>query len=404
MASVDLTTIMTHKPKKLGQLIRESILLLEQGKIKVAQPTYVLNYTQIEESFRALQSGKSTGKMVFKPSPEDIVPIIPQALVPLQFSKDASYILAGGLSRLGRSAASEAARKAVEGFQTKGCNIHIFSCDVTEKFALSNVIEQCKATLPPIKGCIQGSMVLKNVYLGCTRFLESAQSPSIRHGLFLASVVSNRNSWKLGYVAENKDILKTIPTISSVLESLREDEIHSIIEYQLDPRASHGQTSYQTVSGLTSATLYKQRGMPPPTYLSYPLFTHLQAESDSIADQGMSEDMLISTSTQLSAASSIEDATAIISDSIRIKLSKLLAIAVDDIDPSRSISSNGVDSLVATEFRTWLAKELRADVPILDIMGTSSISGFSSKVTGLSKLVPVGLSLAGKRDGTTENN
>lgn len=63
----------------------------------------------------------------------------------------------------------------------------------------------------------------------------------------------------------------------------------------------------------------------------------------------------------LQAATTLEEAVKIVTEGIQNKLSSLLAIPVEDT--SKSISSNGVDSLVATEFRTWLVKELGAESP-----------------------------------------
>ena len=187
----------------------------------------------------------------------------------------------------------------------------------------------------------------------------------------------------VGYVAENYNRLKTTPAIASVLEGIREDEIHLLIEYHLDPRHA---TSYQTVTGLLNATAYKQRHMPVPGYLNMPLFKHLQNESNT-ATEAVEDDPVLMVPMQLSAATSIEEAVRITSNSIRLKLSRLLSMAVDDIDPGKSISSNGVDSLVATEFRTWLAKTIKADVPMLEIMGTSSILTFSENVVSVSSLM-----------------
>lgn len=181
MASVDLTTIMNYKPKKLGQLITETVRLFAEGKVRLAKPTRVMDYTQIEEAFRSLQSGKSMGKTVFKPSPSDLVPIMPEKSTPLQFDQNASYVLAGGLGGLGRSiarwmvsrgakhlvfisrsgAASESAQELVQELEAIGCHVHVFACDVSDEAALSSIVDQCKAKLPEIKGCVQGSMVLK---------------------------------------------------------------------------------------------------------------------------------------------------------------------------------------------------------------------------------------------------
>src|SRR5436305_5368154 len=182
----------------------------------------------------------------------------------------------------------------------------------------------------------------------------------------------------VGYVAENKERLTAMSIITSVLDSLKEVEIHSLIEYYLDPRHSISENSCQLVSGLTSAAAYRQKGIPPPTYLNYPLFTHLNSVSNS-ARHSVEENPSLAVHVLLSSATTMETAATVVSDSIRHKLSKLLSISIDDIDPNKSISSNGVDSLIAMEFRSWLAKDLRADIPLLDIMGTSSISSLSQK-------------------------
>lgn len=189
----------------------------------------------------------------------------------------------------------------------------------------------------------------------------------------------------VGYVAENKSRINAITNITAVLESLREDEIHLIFEYHLDSRNS---TTSQTVSGLTNTALYKQRRMPVPSYINFPLFRHLRSEM--VANSDFTEDdPILLVPIQLAAATTAEEATNIISNGIRLKLSKLLSMAADDIDPGKSISFNGVDSLVATEFRTWLAKTLKVDMPMLDIMGTGSIHTISEKAVGLSKLVQI---------------
>ena len=159
-----------------------------------------------------------------------------------------------------------------------------------------------------------------------------------------------------------------------------------MIEYHVDPRHPH---PTQTVSGLTNVALYRQRRMPLPSYLAFPLFRHLQSESTTASEADGGDDPVVAVPYQVAAATTPEEARAAVSSGIRLKLAKLLSIGVDDIDPGKSISSNGVDSLVATEFRTWLAKALKADVPMLEIMGTSSIATFSEKVAGVSKLVQV---------------
>jgi hypothetical protein len=187
----------------------------------------------------------------------------------------------------------------------------------------------------------------------------------------------------VGFVAENKDYVRDATT---VFEALREDEIHAILEFLIDPRYSSSQSvpDSQLVIGLTTGTVYHQRGIPPPTYLSYPLFTHLRKTSAS-RSQDSEENPTYLVQALLSTATTLEEAANVVSNGICNKLSSLLATPVGNIDPARSISSNGVDSLVAMEFRTWLVKDLGADIPLLELTGSGSITTLSHKIASLSK-------------------
>jgi hypothetical protein len=181
MSSVDLMTVMRYKPEIVGRLTEETIRMYEQGKIRAAVPTKVLAYSQIEEALRMLQSGKGTGKIVFQPTPEDLVPIAPKEVSPYQFDSNATYILAGGLGGIGRSLGKWMATRGAKNLvflsrsgkitpaveemkadlESKGCRYHIFACDVSDKARLSQVIDECRAMELPIKGCITGAMTLK---------------------------------------------------------------------------------------------------------------------------------------------------------------------------------------------------------------------------------------------------
>jgi KR domain len=63
------------------------------------------------------------------------------------------------LSRSG--AISQEAQSLIEHLKKKSCQAQIFICDIANKAELSAAIEECEKSMPPIKGCIQGSMVLE---------------------------------------------------------------------------------------------------------------------------------------------------------------------------------------------------------------------------------------------------
>jgi len=69
----------------------------------------------------------------------------------------------------------------------------------------------------------------------------------------------------------------------------------------------------------------------------------------------------------------------------------MLVLPVENIKATQSMAAYGVDSLVAVELRNWLAREAKADVPILELLGPHSLQELSEEVALKSKLVPPSL-------------
>lgn len=97
------------------------------------------------------------------------------------FDANAAYVITGGLGGLGRSVArwmmgrgakhmmllsrsgpkTEAAQVLLQELKANGVNVVAPPCDISDEVTLVSVISRYSSFLPPIKGCIQGSMVLK---------------------------------------------------------------------------------------------------------------------------------------------------------------------------------------------------------------------------------------------------
>ena len=97
------------------------------------------------------------------------------------FDENATYVIAGGLGGLGRSIVrwmigrkarnlillsrsslqSEAVSAWVSELKTLGVEIATPACDISDSNSLMSVLAKCRGSMPPIKGCIQGAMVLK---------------------------------------------------------------------------------------------------------------------------------------------------------------------------------------------------------------------------------------------------
>ena len=69
---------------------------------------------------------------------------------------------ARNLILLSRSGASkETAKELVVELQAMNVNVATPACDVADIDCLKGAIDACLPNMPPVKGCIQGSMVLR---------------------------------------------------------------------------------------------------------------------------------------------------------------------------------------------------------------------------------------------------
>jgi hypothetical protein len=192
------------------------------------------------------------------------------------------------------------------------------------------------------------------------------------------------NILSVGFIAENKDLFQG--NMSAITqEGVREDELLSVFEYHVDPR--HWSTNIvnsQVCIGLVTADTFRRKGMPLPSFLSTPLFTRLRSETSSSGSALDGDSGGVAVQTLLSSATSLEQASSVVAEAIVRRLSTTLAIEADDIDPGKPVHFYGVDSLVAMEFRSWFAKSMACDIPVLDIMGNSSILVLGKRIAGLS--------------------
>lgn len=187
MTSVDLVSMMKNKPFLIKMLTEETIRLWELGVAQPATPTTIMPMSQVVDALRILQAGTGMGKIILVPQDDDLLPIVPPSPPPYRFRPDVTYLLSGGLGGIGRSSAmmmaSRGARNlaflsstgritpAVEtmtnALEAKGCHVRIFTCDVSDKERLREVLGQLERDgLPPIKGCMQGAMKLNVRLLG----------------------------------------------------------------------------------------------------------------------------------------------------------------------------------------------------------------------------------------------
>ncbi|KAB8239754.1 uncharacterized protein BDW43DRAFT_259102 [Aspergillus alliaceus] len=165
-----------------SEAIQDIFDLLHAKQLKELFPITIYDYSQVEQAFRALQSGKFAGKIVVRANPDDIVPVVPRAKPPFVLDPNATYLLAGGLGGIGRSIADmlqshgarhlaffsrsgnskEEAKAFLRQLRRHGCTANAYACDILDREKVFETISQCNSEMPPIKGLVQCSMVLRD--------------------------------------------------------------------------------------------------------------------------------------------------------------------------------------------------------------------------------------------------
>lgn len=86
------------------------------------------------------------------------------------------------------------------------------------------------------------------------------------------------------------------------------------------------------------------------------------------------------------------------------KVSEMLMRPKDDIRTTTSLVNYGVDSLVAIEFRSWIARELGATLQILEILAADSMMNLVNIIVKRSKLILAEMKNEGAPHGEVEQN
>lgn len=188
----------------------------------------------------------------------------------------------------------------------------------------------------------------------------------------------------VGYTAEHKDADKFMRSLG--MQPIPERHIHALLAYFCKPsNRIQDRREAQIVAGIMNQQEMQRKGISRPKFLARPLFKYLQyvppaanATKTKQAPKVMpTEPATVSDSSSISGRSARTVVNAICE-----RLSDVLALTIDDIDPGKPLHAFGVDSLVAIEIRTWFAEALQADVPVFDILSNITIEGLAAKVVG----------------------
>ncbi|KAJ6164002.1 hypothetical protein N7470_002674 [Penicillium chermesinum] len=437
-ASVDLLRVYNDHPKLLHKLMLEMKDLIFAKTFTAPQPVTLFPPGDIE-LVATWAKPSSIGEK------DEELPIIPYFDPGYQFDPQATYVIAGGLGGIGRSLASwfptrgaknlillsrsgavaESAKVLVNNLAARGVNVATPRCDISNPESLEAALKEC-AHMPPIKGVIQGAMVLKDrpFDLMTKEEWQAVQDPKVtgtwnlHHKLprdmdffvILSSLggmigvkgqaqynacgtfqdAFARHRWSegqkcisidiglvtaVGYVAEQQPMSGLSQRwIDEGFEVLREEELHSVVDWACNPTIPIGSSwETQVLSALNSPNSRISIGKDLLPYMKRPMYCHLHQRDHGSHHQSQESNKEVDYSALLKEATSVEDGGRIIASALAKRLSQALSVPEEDIDKTKPAHSFGVDSLVAVELRFWFATKMKVDLSLFDIIANISI-------------------------------
>ncbi|CAF3615362.1 unnamed protein product [Fusarium graminearum] len=337
-------------------------------------------------------------------------------------------------------AISEAASQLVAELTSHGVNIVAPKCDVSVREDVAVMLEECSHTMPPIKGCINAAMVLQDAifqsnmtfqqwdltirskvdtsknlhellpkdldfsillsslagvvgqmasanYAGGCAYQDALAKHRRMHG---QSALSLDIGWmsNIGIIAEKEAYQRQRQT-SNDMQPINDKELLALLTLCCDPNnqlklppLSEGQVLF----GLRTPADILEEGQQPPALLERPLLSAFSflAGSNSTPDQAV--DHAENARDVFQKSSDARERQQVVIRAIAAKLARAMSISPDDVEPSKPLSSYGVDSLMAVELRNWINKEFSSTVAVFDIIGSVSIAGVAEVVEARSSI------------------
>ncbi|KAI0120848.1 hypothetical protein F4776DRAFT_672631 [Hypoxylon sp. NC0597] len=443
--NVDVRHILQTDIELTHELLSNIMDLLTQGVLKYPFPKHVFPVSDIESGFRHVQNARDWGQVVVTTQHDDLVEKLRCQSSTWEFDNEASYVVAGGHGGVGRSivewmigkgakylivlsrsgASSRAATEMVSRLRAKGVAIVTPQCDITSMAALTEVLEVCSRTMPPIKGCINAANAL-----------QDAIFDNMSYGQWNLTVRTKAaSSWNLHQLLpDDLDFFVLVSSLAGVNGSSSQSNYGAGCAYQdalAQYRLSRGQRAisfdlgWMRTIGIVAESemylrlmesirdytpveeeelfalldIYCDPSLPalPPAQGQVLLGTQTKADASRPLSSTMRR--VSGRGTQNSLDHSVQDVVAlfqkaedpskridIVLQALRDKLARLLYVSADDIYLDKCLSDYGVDSLIAVEMVNWIIHDFRAVLAVFDIMGGKTIEAIASLIVERSRL------------------
>lgn len=173
----DLLDISLETPGQINQWLRDLMPLFEQGKLQPLSHQ-IFPIEQLVDAFRYMAQAKHIGKVVISlPTETGDRPDAARTTEVVAIHKTGTYLVTGGLGALGQQVARWLAQQGAKHIvltgrrvpteapiltelEQQGVEVQVVAADISQRVAVVDLMQQIKATLPPLRGIFHVAGVL----------------------------------------------------------------------------------------------------------------------------------------------------------------------------------------------------------------------------------------------------
>jgi NADPH:quinone reductase-like Zn-dependent oxidoreductase/NAD(P)-dependent dehydrogenase (short-subunit alcohol dehydrogenase family) len=456
---VDINIHESAQDRSFGEIFSNVHQLIESKKLKSPNLLQIFNQNNVVSAFQVLQHGDYTGRIAIKMASDEPVEMALVSESKPLFDPRSSYLIAGGFGGIGQSTArwmvqngarslilpsrtsvegsGSAREELIQELRAQGADVRAPLCDIANRAQLEEILREL-SDMPPIKGCIQAAMVMRDSsfanmtiddwhaslapklagswnlhqllpsdldffvmfssstgimgsfgqsnYTAGNTYQDALAAHRVQHGQ-RAHAIAMSMVVGVGWVAENAQV-QALLRVRGMLEEVSLDDIYELLRFCCNAKSAS--VGSQIITSLSRPADLRALGIVEPLGSTRPIYSHmhtLPSRYDTSTDGTIRQGTKKLPSMLLQDATTLAEATDIITEAIQSQLSSLLVVSKDDIDPKKPIHKYGVDSMVAVEMRNWFSKGVGADVGTTEILDDIGIAELAVKIASKSRFV-----------------
>lgn len=181
-SAVDMDRLLKERPLVIKGILKAVTRLFNEGHIS-AMPVSIFPAAEAAGAFRLMAQSNHIGKIVIDIRNQE-VPVIATIHKENLFHRDATYLITGGNKGFGleiaqwvsakgagnivlvsRSGASEETRRAAAVMEQNGTRVEVLPVDIANEIQVKQLVDKIKTHLPPLRGIFHGAAVLDDGFL-----------------------------------------------------------------------------------------------------------------------------------------------------------------------------------------------------------------------------------------------